>query len=183
MKKTLRYVLISLFFLSLIGFTIPLIIYNLNQRNPDPLVIIISGNVSHEVSYTYDEIVVGEYGLVENKQFTFLNQYNTRYEVNYTGVSVWTLLSYTEILNSNATTIYFKSWDSYTTATLNLTDVEQNSENIIIAFKQGDRFLTNSSDDGGPFRAIVDLSVTEAFDPPTYCSQFWAKYVNEIIVE
>ena len=38
--------------------------------------------------------------------------------------------------------------------------------------------LKYNDDDGGPLRAIVNLSVTE----PDYCSKYWAKYVNTIVV-
>ena len=181
MKINLRYFLISLFFLSLIGLTIPLIVYNLNNRNPDPTALIITGNVSREVSFTYEDIISGKYGVVENRIFTFLNQppYNSQYDVNYTGVSVWALLTYTSILYPNATSIYFKSWDAYRTETLSLSAVQDNPEDVIVAFKKGDYFLQNNSEDGGPLRTIVDLSVTE----PDYCSKYWAKYVNEIVVE
>lgn len=179
MKKVYRNLLISLFFLSIISITIPLVLYNLNQRNPDRLSIIIKGNVSHEVTYYYDDITNGTYGIVENRPFTFLNEFGLQYDVNYSGVSVWALLTYSSILTPSSTAIYFYSWDNYQSATLSLTDVENHSEEIIIAFKKEDAYLKNDSQDGGPLRSIVNLSVTE----PIYCSQYWVKYVNMIVVE
>lgn len=179
MKKIYRNLLISLFFLSIISITIPLVIYNLNQRNPNPLSIIITGNVSKEISFNYDDITNGTYGTVGDRQFTFLNDFGTQYDANYTGVSVWALLTYSSILTPSSTAIYFYSWDNYQSASLSLEDVENNPEEIIIAFKKGDTYLRNNSVDGGPFRSIVNLSVTE----PLYCSQYWVKYINKIVVE
>ena len=175
-----RNLFITLFFLLIISFTIPLIIFNLKNRNPDLYSIRIEGNVSEEVTYSYEDIVDGVFGLVENQEFTFLNQppSNTQFEVNYTGVSLWSLLSYTSILLPNSTAIYFYSYDSYYTEQISLVKVENNPNGVIIAFKKGYDILKYNSVDGGPLRAIVNLSVTE----PDYCSKYWAKYVNIVVV-
>ena len=178
MKKVLRYIYISLFFITIISFTIPLIIYNLNNSNPNLYSIKIEGNVSKEIVYSYEEIVDGSYGYVDNQEFNFLNQWGTRYSVNYTGVSLWALLTYQSIINPNSTRIYFKSYDSYNTENLTLSQVENNPNLVIIAFKKFNSVLKYTDDDGGPLRAIVNLSVTE----PDYNSKYWAKYVNTIVV-
>ncbi len=164
----------------MIIFPIPLIIANLKGRNPDLYTLRIEGNVSEEIIYVYEDLVDGKYGLVENQVFTYLNQppYNTRYDVTYTGVNLWTLLTYTSILLPNSTAIYFKSYDTYYTEKISLDKIETNPNGVIIAFQKGNDLLKYNTDDGGPMRAIVNLSVIL----PDYSSKYWAKYVNTIIV-
>jgi DMSO/TMAO reductase YedYZ molybdopterin-dependent catalytic subunit len=179
-KKKQRIIFITLFFLILIAFPIPLIVYNLKNRNPDLYTLRIVGNVSEEKEYLYEDFVDGVYGIIEDQVFTYLNQppYNTRYEIIYTGVSLWTLLTYTSILLPNATAIYFQSYDLYYTEEISLEKVESNPKGVIIAFQHDNKLLKYNSNDGGPMRAIVNLSVTL----PDYCSKYWAKYVNTIVV-
>ena len=173
-----RNLLIGLFFLIIISFTIPLIIFNLKNRNPELHSIRIEGNVSAITTYTYEDIIEGKFGLVEDQEFVFLNQYKTQFDVVYTGASVWAILTYSGLLLPNSTGVYFKSFDSYYTETLTLDNIENYSDLIIIAFKKENQVLKYNDDDGGPLRAIVNLSVTE----PDYCSKYWAKYVNTIVV-
>ncbi|MBN2155387.1 MAG: molybdopterin-dependent oxidoreductase [Candidatus Lokiarchaeota archaeon] len=178
--RTRRIAFITLFFLLIMAFPIPLIVFNLRNRNPELYSIRIEGNVSEVLTYTYEDIVDGLFGVVEKQEFVYLNQppYNTRYNVIYTGVSVWSLLTHKSVINSNATEIFFRSYDAYYTDTLLLEKVENNPTLVIIAFKKDNKPLKYNSDDGGPLRAIVNLSVTE----PDYCSKYWAKYVNTIVV-
>jgi hypothetical protein len=177
-KKIRRNLLISLFFLVLIIFPIPLIVYNVINSNPELYSIRIEGNVSEVTTYSYDQIVEGSFGLVENQNFVFLNQYDSQYNRVYTGVSVWSLLTYITIMYPNSTGISFKSYDSYVTETLTLEQININPELVIIAFKIDDRALKYNDNDGGPLRSIVDLSVTD----PVYCSKYWVKHVNTIVV-
>ena len=178
MKKTYRYLFISFFFVAIISFTIPLIVYNIKNSNPDLYSIKIEGNVSEVITYSYNDIVEGTFGFVENHDFVFLNQYNTRYNRVYTGVSVWALITHATIMYPNSTGIFFKSYDSYITETLTLDQVRDNPKLVIIAFKVDERTLKYNDNDGGPLRSVVNLSVTE----PDYCSKFWAKFVNTIVV-
>ena len=179
-KKLCRNLLITFFFLVVIAFPIPLIIFNLRNHNPELYTLKIEGNVSQEIEYVYEDLVDGVYGLVEDQIFTYINQppYNTQYDVVYTGVSLWALLTYTSILLPNATALYFKSYDLYYTEEITLEKVENNPDGVIIAFQKGDKLLKYNSDDGGPMRAIVNLSVTL----PDYCSKYLAKYLNTIVV-
>jgi hypothetical protein len=66
----------------------------------------------------------------------------------------------------------------YYTEEMPLEKVENNPDGVIIAFQKGNDLLKYNSEDGGPMRAIVNLSVTL----PDYCSKYWAKYVNTIVV-
>lgn len=177
-KNRRRILLITLFFLILVSIPIPLIIYNLMTRNPDLYVIRLEGNVSEVITFSYEDIVDGTYGIIDDQEFEFLNQYGTRYTVTYTGVSVWALLDYAQVHYPNSTGLYFKSYDNFVTELLSLEDIKTYSELIIIAFKIGNKVLKYTDEDGGPMRSIVNLSVTE----PEYNSQYWAKYVNTIIV-
>ncbi|MHA1111218.1 MAG: molybdopterin-dependent oxidoreductase [Promethearchaeota archaeon] len=178
MGSKYRYILITFFFLVIISLTIPLIVYNIKNSNPELYSIRIEGNVLEITTYTYEDIIDGKFGLVEDQEFVFLNQYNTQFDVVYTGVSVWAILTYAEIMLPNSTGIYFKSYDSYYTEPLTLENIENYSDLVLIAFKKENQVLKYNDDDGGPLRAIVNLSVTE----PDYCSKYWAKYVNTIVV-
>jgi len=175
-KKVRRRILITLFFVIVVSFPIPFIIYNIRNRNPDLYSICIKGNVSEEITYTYEDIVDGLFGIVENQQFTSLNSVHEQYDAIYTGVSVWVLLTQTLIMFPNSTSIYFQSYDSYTTEEISLEKVEQNPNGVIIAYQKGNDPLNPKGE--GPMRAIVSLNVTN----PDYNSKYWTKQVNTIFV-
>ena len=177
-KEAKRKVLISVFFIILISFPIPLIVFNMMNSNPDLYSIRIEGNVSEILTFKYEDLVDGVFGKIINQEFTFQNRppHNDQYEVNYTGVSVWGILEYASVHYPNSTGIYFKSYDSYTTEILPLEKIETNPLGVIIAYQEGDDPL-NPNDDG-PMRAIVNLSVTL----PDYCSKYWAKQVNTFVI-
>lgn len=174
-----RNIKITIFFIIITGITVPLIAYNFTIRNDVHWELLINGNVSKEIDISYQDLVDGKYGTVVNQTYQFLDIEGHRANYTYTGVSVWNILSETHVLNNNSTAIEFKSYDLYVTSPLNLTKIQEYPNLTIIAYKLNGKFLTTKEQGGdGPLRAIIDLSVTT----PTYNSQYWAKYVNEIYV-
>jgi DMSO/TMAO reductase YedYZ molybdopterin-dependent catalytic subunit len=172
---------IGLFFSIIIGITIPLIVYNfLTIENPSPWTVKIYGNVENEVYISYDDIVAGVYGLVENREFYFINSYGTEHYYNYTGVSVWYILNQTDVLTNTSSEIIFRAIDNYYTYEISLTEMAANPEYAILAFKRDGQILQPKESGGeGPLRAIVDYELTK----PRVNSQYWAKYTNSIQVK
>jgi len=182
---------ISIFFGIIIGFTVPLIGYNfmlLEQEgnqiyvwNPIDWNLKIRGNVKYEATIPYQALINGTYGTIANQTFHFLNSYGTYYLTNYTGVSVWRLLSDLNILNEGATGIWFKSVDLYETPGIPLSKVEEFPNLTIVAYKVNNINLTTRERGGtGPIRSIVNLSITEPTEEGN--GMYWAKYLTTIMV-
>ena len=177
--KLSRNVKIVILFAVIIGATIPFIIYNFQVQNPILWELKITGNVTQEINVTYSQIVNGNYGLIENRPFYFINSYGTNYWEIYTGASLWEILNQTGVLPANATKFYFRSVDNYETGTLWLDNISEHPDYALIAFKLGNQVLLPKDQGGdGPLRAIVDYNLTK----PAVNSQFWAKYVNTVVI-
>ena len=179
MKPLYRNLAIVIVFGAIIASTIPFLIYNYQVQNPILWELKITGNVTHEVNVTYSQIVNGDYGLIENRPFYFINSYGTNFWQNYTGASLWQILNQTGVLPPNATKFYLQSVDNYVTGTLWLDNISANPDYVLIAFKLWNEVIQPKDQGGdGPLRAIVDYNLTK----PEVNSQYWAKYVNTVII-
>ncbi len=148
-------------------------------QNPIVWEVRITGNVNFEVIIQYQEVVNSTYGVVDNRHFHYLNTWGTERDYYYTGASLWQILNQTGVLKGNSTQYYFSCYDNYVTEKLWLSDIEANPDYVLIAFKKGSEFLKPKSEGGeGPLRAIVDFNLTD----PGPNSEYWAMYVNEIII-
>ncbi|MFX1294477.1 MAG: hypothetical protein ACFFD2_06445 [Promethearchaeota archaeon] len=170
---------ILIFFTAIISVTIPLLVYNFMIRNPLIWELTIKGNVKQEVVIHYQQITDGEFKIIEDMEFYFINSYGTEESHIYSGPTLWQILNQTDILLENSTKYYFRCYDNYVTESLWLSDIEIHPEYVIIAFKEGDQFLKPKSEGGtGPLRAIVHFNLTN----PNPNGEYWAKYLNEIII-
>jgi DMSO/TMAO reductase YedYZ molybdopterin-dependent catalytic subunit len=166
-------------FAAIIAVTIPFLFYNYSVQNPILWELKITGNVNQEITIQYQQIVNGTFGLVEDRPFFFKNSYGTEYWENYTGASLWQILNQTGVLPVNATQFYFRSVDNWVTNPLLLDDISAHPDFVLIAFKLGDEILLPKDQGGnGPLRAIVDYNLTK----PNVNSEYWAKYVNTVII-
>ncbi len=170
---------ILIFFGAILAVTIPLIWYNFSVQNPIIWELKISGNVNQEVIIHYQQLVDGDYGMITDREFYFKNSFGTEDYYIFSGASLWQILNQTGVLRGNSSEFYFRCADNYETATLSLASIQANPQYVIIAFKQGDDYIKPKSEGGdGPLRAVVDYELTK----PAPNSQYWAKYVNEVII-
>jgi hypothetical protein len=179
MKPLYRNLAIAIVCVTVILALVPFILYNYKTQNPIVWGLLITGNVDHEVVIQYQGIVNGTYGIIEDRTFFWKNSYGTTGTDIYTGASLWQILNQTGIVRPNATKYYFRCFDNYNTNNLTLSDIQAHPEDVIIAFKRGDEFLQPMEKDGdGPLRAIVDYTLTS----PNPNTEYWAKYVNTVII-
>jgi DMSO/TMAO reductase YedYZ molybdopterin-dependent catalytic subunit len=169
----------------IIGIVIPFIVNNNsppddNQHPSYDWNISIYGNVNYEVNITYEDIVEGVYGVVENREFYFINSYGTEYYINYTGAPVWNILNQTGVLTNTSSKIVFYAIDNYYSYELSISDFAANPEYAILAFKKNGEFILPQQQGGyGPIRAIVDYEITK----PRVNSQYWVKYTSSIQIK
>ncbi len=170
---------ILIFFAVIIAITIPFLVYNFEVQNPMVWELKISGNVKQEVIIQYQQIENSSFGLIEDRNFYYLNSYGTVYNFSCTGASLWQILNQTGVLRENATMYYFSCYDNYRTDTLWLSDIEAHPDYVLIAFEINGEILKPKEQGGdGPLRATVDFHLTD----PNPNSEYWAKYLNEIII-
>ncbi|HUX99459.1 MAG TPA: molybdopterin-dependent oxidoreductase [Candidatus Deferrimicrobium sp.] len=170
---------IFIFFAVIIGITIPFLAYNFQTQNPMVWEIKISGNVEAEIIIQYQEIVDGDFGMIENRYFYYINSWGTERSYYVTGPSLWQVLNQTGVLRENSTQFYFKCVDNWVTDPLSLSDIEANPDYVLLAFKIDGQILKPKSEGGdGPIRAAVDFNLTK----PDSNSEYWAKYLNQIII-
>ena len=179
-----RNLIILLVIVGVSASTIPLILYNISVQNPNPWEVRIFGSgVNGTITISYDDLISGEYLQVENRVFDILNRLNYTYSYTYTGVSVWDVLQKSGILYPNATKFRFSSEDNYICDWLPLNISSSNPEKVILAYIEDGKFLETKIMGGyGPMRSVVDITLVQQFNPPTYNSQFWVKYTNGIEV-
>lgn len=180
--KVGRNIKIFIFFSVIIGITIPLLLYNFEVQNPIVWELKISGNVDEEVIIQYQALINGTFGIISDKEFYFINSFGTELYFVFTGVSLWRILNQTGVLCENRSQIqfYFRAYDNYETGKLNLADLQAHPNDVIVAFKQkGVGYLRPKIEGGdGPLRAVVEYNLTKPYPN----SQYWAKYLNEIII-
>lgn len=176
---------IALFFGSLILVTAGLVTYSVITSD-SPLFlgvqdwkIEINGAVEQEVSVPYEALYNGTYDTI-TKEFYFINDYGTEYNIEFTGVKLWDILQDAANLTEGADYLYFYSIDEYFTPRMELNLVENNPEDCILAFKEEGKWLKPKNRGGdGPVRAIVGYDLVK----PRVNSQYWAKYLFRVVVQ
>ncbi|MHA1683088.1 MAG: hypothetical protein ACTSUE_19270 [Promethearchaeota archaeon] len=165
----------------------PLLVYNYNlsqNRNPTPWSVVVFGSgTSGNVTIPYDDLTSGFYTIVNDVAFFINNRLNFNYTYMYTGVSVWDLLEKSGVLAPNATGIRFWSEDNYRCEVIPINLVQNHKFQVILGYIQDGKFLKSKVQGGdGPLRSVINFTVSQLMEPPTYNSQFWVKYTNAIEV-
>ncbi|NHJ25659.1 MAG: hypothetical protein EAX89_13830 [Candidatus Lokiarchaeota archaeon] len=187
MEKRNFYILIasiligmSVFWISVYSFIILDIDPFQNIKNLFPeentIVITIKGNVVEEFELTLSELKSDRYLQIEDKQFHFLNAIGREYDLIFSGVSLWSILSVENLLKPGAMTFLFIGGDGYYAETpLSLSLAEQNPEQVILAYEQDGEPLFYD----GPLRSVVDHEVI----PDKANTHYAVKYLKTILIE
>ncbi|MBN2155386.1 MAG: hypothetical protein JW776_05040 [Candidatus Lokiarchaeota archaeon] len=94
--------------------------------------------------------------------------------VNVTGVTLWSIIQYTEVNYTTASGVKFIANDEWSTWTVSLDWVEENASKVLIVYEENGQLLDHESD--GYLYSMVDYSLTEG----TSSSQFKAKFLMGI---
>lgn len=164
---------------------VPLLVYNytqLQERNTNPWNVFIFGSgTTGNVTISYDELRSGKYQILHEGKFDILNRLDYSYTYSYTGVVLWDLLEQSGVVAPNATEFRFWAEDNYRCEPLPLSLAESYPTEVILAWEEDNKILKPRRKGGdGPLRSVVNLTISQLLDPPTYNSQFWVKYTNAI---
>lgn len=132
--------------------------------------------VQENLTISYNDILTHENLTRLNTEINFTNpDFPEDSELrNVTGVTLWSVIEFTDINYTTSTHINFIASDGFSTYNVSLSDIETYASKVLIIYEEDGEFLDPSSD--GYLRSMVDYSITEG-----YAIQASGKYSNKFL--
>ena len=142
----------------------------------DSVVITIKGNVVEEFELRLSDIKSDNYLQIENREFHIVNAIGREYDVVYTGVSLWSILEYEDLITHDSSTFLFIGGDGYYAETaLPLSLAENNTDQIILAYEENGQPIFFD----GPVISVVDHELV----PDKANTHYLVKYLKTILIQ
>lgn len=135
--------------------------------------------VQENMTISYNDILTHENLTRLNTEINFTNpDFPEDSELrNVTGVTLWSIIEFTDINYTTATHIEFVASDGFSTYNVSLSDIETYTSKVLIIYEEDGELLDPSSD--GYLKSLVDYSITEGYGIQR-SGQYSSKFLNGI---
>lgn len=121
------------------------------------------GNVAQNETISYDKIMTHNFNNVTNANYTLVKNFNgdNTSTVVLSGINLWDLIQYSGVNYTNSTEIKFIGIDGWSSLAVNLTTVENDTNQVLVVYAVNGTNLEGPAQDGdGYLMSFVSYNIT-----------------------